>query len=98
MPHGRQEALEVLSGRYQQSLPSDVGQPAQQEAPHLGPRLGLATQRLDPHLALAQRLLVRRRRLLLPGQLAVVLVKGPVECPRRTTRLRVRGRSGQRVA
>src|SRR5215213_11869653 len=53
----RSPALEVLPGGYQETLHVDVRQPAEQEPAELVPLLGLAKQRLDPDLPLAQGLL-----------------------------------------
>src|ERR687886_24252 len=58
-PPATQQPLEVLAGRGEQCLAVHLLQAAQAEAPQPMPVLRLREERLDPHPALAQRLLIR---------------------------------------
>src|SRR5687767_14297191 len=55
----RQEALQVLASRDQQSLNIGIQEPSQSQPTQAVPRLGLGKERFDPHLPLAHGFLVR---------------------------------------
>jgi hypothetical protein len=52
-----EQSFEILARRYQEGLTIDAPQAPQAEPAQAMPLLGLGKQRLDPDLALAQRLL-----------------------------------------
>ena len=58
-----EQPLEVLACSYQEGLRVDQPQPAQAKTARAVPLFGLGKQWFDPDLALPQRLLVRRGRL-----------------------------------
>ena len=71
-----EQPLQVLAGRDQQCLGVDLPEPSEPEAAQPVPVLGLAEERLDPHAALAEGLLVGGRALVRADAVDVVRPEG----------------------